>query len=133
MMLYQPSSLPRLYVLLFEAYVSAGFPSPADDYTEHALDLNELLIKNPPATFFARISDPNLKGLGLRPHDLIVVDRSLKPCHGKLMLVIIDGELKIRRYIKNSQSHMEKLPSVFLTNETAFDLWGVITYVIRSV
>src|SRR5690349_588475 len=82
---------------LFEAYISAGFPSPASDYVENALDLNELLIKNPPATFFARISDPNLKELGLYPNDLIIVDRSLVPSRGSLVLLVINGELKIKK------------------------------------
>ena len=122
MMLYQPSLQLHVYMVLFESCISAGFPSPADDYAEHALGLNELLIKNPPATFFARISDPSLESLGLYPNDLIVIDRSLPPHYGKLMLVIIDDELKIRRYSKYAQQYnADALNRTLCLNRHFFD------------
>ncbi len=76
---------------------SAGFPSPADDYLEKSLDLNELLITNKVATFFMRVEGDSLKASGIRHGDVLIVDRSINPAHGKIVVAVVAGELVIRR------------------------------------
>jgi DNA polymerase V len=76
---------------------SAGFPSPADDYLEKSLDLNELLITNKVATFFMRVEGDSLKPSGIRHGDVLIVDRSINPAHGKIVVAVVAGELVIRR------------------------------------
>ncbi len=76
---------------------SAGFPSPADDYLEKSLDLNELLISNKVATFFMRVEGDSLKASGIRHGDVLIVDRSINPAHGKIVVAVVAGELVIRR------------------------------------
>ena len=77
---------------LFSHKVPAGFPSPADDYIEQQLDLNEHLIKNPPSTFFVRVSGESMKDVGIFPNDILIVDRSITPIDGKIVIAVIDGE-----------------------------------------
>lgn len=78
---------------LFGTSVAAGFPSPADDYVEKSLDLNEYLIKKPSATYFARASGQSMNRLGIFDQDLLIVDRSIQPQHGQIVVVAVDGEL----------------------------------------
>lgn len=78
---------------LFSSSVAAGFPSPADDYIEKSLDLNEYLIKKPSATYFARASGQSMNRLGIFDQDLLIVDRSVNPQHGQIVVVAVDGEL----------------------------------------
>ena len=82
---------------LFMGKVSAGFPSPADDYIEKTLDLNELLVQKPAATFFARAQGNSMTGAGIFPNDILVVDRSIEPVSGKVVICAIDGELTVNR------------------------------------
>lgn len=86
-----------LYLTLYGTNVSAGFPSASNDYVEGKLDLNEHLIKNPPATFFVRVSGDSMIGAGIHPDDLLVVDRSEEPKHGKIVIAVINGELTVKR------------------------------------
>ena len=80
------------------ASTAACFPSPADDYLDSPLDFNELLVSNPAATFAVRISGESMTGAGLFPGDVAVVDRSLTPSNGSIVLALIDGEFTIKRY-----------------------------------
>jgi DNA polymerase V len=77
----------------FTSQVAAGFPSPADDHMDKALDLNELLIRSPSATFYCRVSGDSMTGVGIFNDDILIVDRALKPCHGDVVLAALDGEL----------------------------------------
>lgn len=110
---------------------SAGFPSPADDYLEKSLDLNELLITNKVATFFMRVEGDSLEPSGIRHGDVLIVDRSINPAHGKIVVAVVAGELVIRRV----ESHDGKL---VLTSDDAsierevidgeeIQVWGVAT------
>ena len=82
---------------LFSGKVSAGFPSPADDYIEKSLDLNDLLIQKPAATFFVRAQGESMLGAGIHPNDILVVDRSLEPVPGRIVICALDGELVVKR------------------------------------
>jgi DNA polymerase V len=90
-----------IQVPFFGAKVAAGFPSPADDYVEKALDLNELLIQKPAATFFIRAQGTSMLGAGIHPNDILVVDKSLKPVDGKIVIAAINGEFTVKRLVKN--------------------------------
>ena len=82
---------------LFSSGVSAGFPSPADDYIDRQLDLNELLIKKPAATFFIRVAGDSMIGAGIHHDDILIVDRSLEPANNKIVIAVVDGELTVKR------------------------------------
>jgi DNA polymerase V len=78
----------------------SGFPSPADDFIERSLDLNEQLVANPIATFFVRASGNSMDGAGIHDGDLLIVDRSVAPSRGSIVVAIIDGELTVKRLTK---------------------------------
>ena len=87
---------------LYASKVQAGFPSPADDFMEGRLDLNQHLVKHPTATFFVRVSGDSMIEAGIHPDDILVVDRSLEPRHGKIVIAALDGELTVKRLHKTS-------------------------------
>ena len=76
--------------------VVAGFPSPAEQYQEQALDLNELLVRRPAATFFVKVQGDSMTGAGIRDGDLLVVDRSLRPASGDVIIACVDGEFTVK-------------------------------------
>jgi len=86
-----------LELTLYSSRIQAGFPSPTEDFEEGKLDLNNYLIKNPPATFFVRVSGDSMIGAGIHPGDLLVIDRSLDPSNGKIIITVINGELTVKR------------------------------------
>ena len=88
---------PRRSLPLFISRVQAGFPSPADDYLEGALDLNEHLIKRPAATFFLRVTGDSMTGAGIHSGDLLIVDKSITPADGMIVIAVVDGELTVKR------------------------------------
>ncbi|MGE0278498.1 MAG: LexA family protein [Alphaproteobacteria bacterium] len=88
----------RRPIPLMAGNVAAGFPSPADDYLDRPLDLNELLIVNPPATFAARIGSDSMIGAGIFPGDIVIVDRSLSPTDGSIILAMVDGQFTVKRF-----------------------------------
>ncbi len=123
---------------LFLESVSAGFPSPADDYLERRLDLNEHLIKNPASTFFVRVNGDSMINAGIYSGDILVVDRSLDPKDGNIIIAVVDGDLTVKRLsiTKNRISLMPENPKfnrLDITSEMNFEVWGVVRSVIHSV
>lgn len=117
---------------LFSSGVSAGFPSPAEDYIEKRLDLNELLIQNPAATFFVRVSGDSMTGAGINDNDILVVDRSLDPGHGKIVIAVIDGDFTVKRLFRDGDScrlvaENPAYPPLVITAESSCEIWGVVT------
>jgi DNA polymerase V len=117
---------------LFSSGVSAGFPSPAEDYIEQRLDLNELLIQNPSATFFVRINGDSMIGAGINHDDILIVDRSLKPVSGKIVIAIINGEFTVKRLLKDGDSckllaENPDYPPIEITEDSSCEIWGVVT------
>ena len=136
--LLQPAEVQTtLYLDLYAAKVSAGFPSPSSDYLEGKLDLNEHIIKNPPATFFVRVSGDSMTGAGIYPDDILVVDRSEEATSGKIVIAVINGELTVKR-LKLSRGGAQLLPEntnytpIIITPEMDFQIWGVVTFVIHK-
>jgi len=123
---------------LFLESVSAGFPSPADDYMEHKLDLNEFIIKTPAATFFVRVTGDSMNLVGIHSGDILVVDRSLTPKDGSIIIAVIDGELTVKRLQKQKNqifllAENPKYKPIQITSEMNFEVWGVVSYVIHSL
>lgn len=123
---------------LYSTRVPAGFPSPADDYIEAKLDLNEHLIKHPAATFFVRVEGNSMIGAGIHENDILIVDRSLKPTDGKVVIAVINGELTVKR-LKLAQDKIFLIPEndfftpIEINEEMDFTIWGVVTSVIHHV
>ncbi|HEX8160947.1 MAG TPA: translesion error-prone DNA polymerase V autoproteolytic subunit [Pyrinomonadaceae bacterium] len=123
---------------LFLASVSAGFPSPAEDYIEGRLDLNKHLIKHPAATFFVRVAGDSMTGSGIHPGDILVVDRSIEPRDTSVVIAVLDGELTVKR-ISRRAGRLYLVPDNSLYQplevlaEMEFEVWGVVTSVIHSL
>jgi DNA polymerase V len=118
--------------------VEAGFPSPADDYMERSLDLNEHVIKHPSATYFVRASGDSMTGAGIFDGDLLIVDRSLEPSHGKVAIVEVDGQLTVKRLSKSKGRFMllsenVNYPPIELQEENEVMAWGIVTHVLHSL
>jgi len=131
----EPSSIN---VPLSISKVSAGFPSPAEDYIEKTLDLNDLLIQKPAATFFVRAEGESMLGAGIHPNDILVVDRSIKAVVGKIVICALNGELTVKRlkHIGDEIILGAENPAysdIVVREEIEFVIWGVVTNVIHSV
>jgi len=118
--------------------VSAGFPSPAEDYIEGRLDLNRHLIKHPAATFFVRVAGDSMIGAGIHPGDILVVDRALEPQDSNVVIAVIDGELTVKR-ISQRKGKLFLVPDnqayepLEIVEEMEFEVWGVVTSVIHNL
>jgi DNA polymerase V len=117
---------------------ATGFGAAADDYMERGIDLNEQLIRNKPATFFMRVSGSSMINAGIYDGDIVIIDRSLKPQNGKIVIAVIDGEMLIRRYEKTINSlrlipETPKLSPIAISEFMDFKIWGVVSCVIRNV
>jgi DNA polymerase V len=127
----------RIGLPLFLSRISAGFPSPADDFLETKIDLNEHLIKHPAATFLLRVEGESMSGAGIQSGDLLVVDRSLEVKDGGIVVAVVDGEFTVKQ-VKKQKGKLFLLPAnpvykpVEITEEMAFEVWGVVTNVIHS-
>ncbi|MBC62198.1 MAG: DNA polymerase V [Zetaproteobacteria bacterium] len=123
---------------LFSSRVSAGFPSPADDHLAQKLDLNEHLIKHPNATFFLRVAGESMKDAGIFDGDILVVDKSLTPSSGKIIVAAINGELTVKRFFRNGKQVIlapenKNYQPLTLREEEDLIIWGVVTNVIHKV
>jgi DNA polymerase V len=134
-----PAKLPRRIPLpLFAGKVAAGFPSPADDYVEKTLDLNELLVQKPAATFFARAQGVSMIGAGIHHNDILIIDRSIEPVPGKIVVCALNGELTVKRLdLYNGQWKLKAentdYPDIPLYEDLEMIVWGVVTNVIHPL
>ena len=123
---------------LYTERVAAGFPSPADDYLEDKIDLNQYLVKHPASTFLVRASGNSMLNAGIFPNDILVVDKSVKAESGNVVIAIIDGELTVKRYIKKRSSVIlqpenEDYEPIELNGKSEAQIWGVVTSVIHDL
>lgn len=129
---FQPMQIP-----LYVESVSAGFPSPAQDYVERSLDLNKLCIEHPSATFFVRAQGDSMIGAGIHSGDILVVDRSLSAKHGDIIIASIHGELTVKelQLKPNAQlrPHNKAYPVMPISEESEFEVFGVVTGVVRRL
>ena len=123
---------------LVEQGISAGFPSPADDFKETRISLDKEIVKNKEATFYARVSGESMVGAGLDDGDLLIIDRSLDPKNGKIAVCFIDGEFTVKR-VKIEKDHVYLIPEnkrydpIKVTEENEFIVWGIVTYVVKKI
>lgn len=117
---------------------ATGFGAATDDYAERGIDLNEQLIRNKPATFFMRVNGDAMVGAGIHDGDVVIVDRSLKPQSGKVVIANLHGEMLIRRMEKQINKirllpETPKLAPIEVDPGSEFSIWGVVTYVIHAL
>ena len=133
----------ELRLPLIGGRAEAGFPSPADDFIERSLDLNEQLVANPIATFFVRASGHSMDGAGIHDGDLLIVDRSVIPTHGSIVVAIIDGGLTVKRLRKRgdhaslvpepNESDQGSYTPIEVGRDTDATIWGVITWSVHRL
>ena len=125
-------------VPLLLTHIQAGFPSPAESYSETSLDLNELIVKHPAATFFVKVEGDSMIDAGIRSGDILVVDRALEVADNKIVIVQLNGEFTVKR-IKKINQELYLIPEnpsfkpIRVTEEMNLEIWGVVSYVIHQV
>jgi DNA polymerase V len=118
--------------------ISAGFPSPADDFKELRISIDQEVVRNEEATFYARVSGESMQGAGLDDGDLLVIDRSLEPADNKIAICFIDGEFTVKR-LKVTKNEVLLIPEnpkyqpIKITEENELIIWGVVTYVVKKL
>lgn len=135
----RPDETPdALRLPLFGHKIAAGFPSPADDYVEDRIDLNQHLIRHKEATFFLRVKGDSMLGAGIHDGDLLVVDRALNPADGRVVIAVLDGELTVKR-LDRKAGRVRLLPEnpaypvIEVNNAQDLVIWGVVTNVIHGL
>lgn len=118
--------------------IRAGFPSPAEDYTEPTLDLNRYVIKNPASTFYARITGDSMIGADIHDGDIVVIDKSLEPKDGNIAVCFIDGEFTLKRILLEKghlwlQPANSKFKPIEITEENHFLVWGIVTHIVKQL
>ncbi|OVE81758.1 hypothetical protein BVY03_02765 [bacterium K02(2017)] len=122
----------------FISKIEAGFPSPADDFIDQTLDLNELLIERPTATFFVRVNGNSMIGAGIHSGDILIVDRAVEAANNKIVIASLNGELTLKR-IKKAKDKIILQPEnplfhpIHVTKHDQFEIWGTATHVIHSL
>jgi len=116
--------------------ISAGFPSPADDYIEAELDLNRYMIRNPPDTFMVRVKSDALVGAGILDGDVLVIDRSIGPRHGMIVVAVVNGEMCVRRLNRKSGNWVldpenRDFQPLRIRPGQDLEIWGVVTGMVR--
>ncbi len=123
---------------LYLAKVPAGFPSPADDFLDKRLDLNEHLVKHPAATFFVKVQGSSMIQAGIHAGDILIVDRALEPADKRIVVAAVNGELTVKRLRKRKDkvflaSENPDFREMEVTPEMGFEVWGVVTHVIHAL
>ena len=134
----KPKKSNRLGQWLIEQGISAGFPSPADDFKEIRISLDKELVKNSESTFYAKVSGDSMIEAGLDDGDLIVIDRSLEPENGKIAVCFIDGDFTVKRIKKEEKKlflmpHNKKYKPIEVKEFNKLIIWGIVEYVIKKV
>lgn len=135
--IYCASTLTRRSQPFYDNPVAAGFPSPADDFVHKHLDLNTFIVKNPPATFFVKVSGFSMVDANILPEDILVVDRSRQAKNGDIIIANIMNEFTVKRldirpcgiYLKPEN---KRLSPIKICEGSGFEVWGVVTYVIHK-
>lgn len=120
-----------LKIPLFSSKVAAGIPSPAEDHIEETLDLNNYMVERPDSTFMLRVEGESMKDAGILPNDILVVDRSLKATHNKIIIAAIDGELTVKRLFHRGgliklMPENSAYSEIELEQESDLVIWGVV-------
>jgi DNA polymerase V len=135
---YTPEDSNPLEIVLTQTGISAGFPSPADDFKEFKISLDKTLVKNKEATFYAKVSGQSMVGAGIDDGDLLVVDKSLEPQHNSIAVCFIDGEFTVKRLkVSGGDVYLQPENSAYdpikITEGNDFLVWGIVTHVIKKL
>ncbi|MGQ0699733.1 MAG: LexA family protein [Panacagrimonas sp.] len=138
-----PLEPPPMFVALLESpRPQAGFPSPAADYVEDVLDLNKLMVGNPPATFYVRVKGHSLMDAGILDGDILVVDRSLDAVPPRIVVAVVDGSLYVKRLrdlrgrmalVSENVADAKAFPPIYFDQCQESTVWGVVTGVVRKL
>ena len=134
---FTPDFTTQLDLPLAGTAIAAGFPSPAEEYLDLALDLNKELIKHPAATFYARVKGDSMVDAGIQDGDLLVIDKALEPKEGAIAVCYLDGEFTVKRLAVQEEgvylmpANAEFKP-IRITEENNFLVWGLVAYVIHK-
>ena len=123
---------------LIDQGISAGFPSPADDFKEVRISLDKELVKNEEATFYARVSGDSMQGAGLENGDLLIIDRSIEPSNNKIAVCFVDGEFTVKRIkIESKKVYLipenKKYSPIEINEENELIICGIVTYLIKKL
>ena len=127
-----------LDIPIYQSNVPAGFPSPAEDFMDLDLNLQEYLVQHPSATFCVRVTGDSMQNAGICSGDVMVVDRALEPQNNTIVLAILDGEFTVKRIQKKGQElylkpENSKFKPIQITEEMNFQVWGVVTHIIHKI
>ena len=136
--LVRPDTSTRTELPVATSGVSAGFPSPADDHLDPPLDLNRELVRNPGATFFARVAGDSMQDDGIADGDLLVVDKSLEAYDGCVAVCFLDGEFTLKRIRLTDDNILlvpanKKYPTIEIDPQSDFRVWGIVRYVVKKM
>ena len=134
---YTPDFSSSIELPFFDVSISAGFPSPADDFIELTIDLNKHLIKHKDTTFFAKVKGHSMKNAGIFDGDLLVIDKSLEPTDGKIAICQIDGEFTVKRIKVEKDviwliAENENYQPIKVTPDNELMIWGIVIHSIKS-
>ena len=133
-----PDAEPESGCPLYLSAVSAGWPSPADDYVKEEINLHDVAVRNPAATFFLRAAGDSMIGVGIHDGDLLVVDRSIPAGHNRIVIAAIDGELLVKKIVRRAgRVYLDpanpEYPEIDITDAEYLHIWGVVTYALHKL
>ena len=130
-------NLKKIHV--YEGGVSAGFPSPADDYLDVDLNLHQYLVKHPASTFFIIAKGHSMEKAGIGDEDLLVVDKSLEAKSNDIVIAVVNGEFTVKRYLNinnkfilRAETELNNYPDIKIDESIDFEIWGVVTHTIHN-
>ncbi|EBM6145096.1 translesion error-prone DNA polymerase V autoproteolytic subunit [Salmonella enterica subsp. enterica serovar Oranienburg] len=134
---FRPTELREIIYLPFFSYlVPCGFPSPAADYIEQRIDLNELLVSHPSSTYFVKATGDSMIDAGINDGDLLVVDSSRTAEHGDIVIAAVDGEFTVKRLQLRPTVQLNPMNSVYspiiVGSEDTLDVFGVVTFIVKA-
>lgn len=134
--IHKNTVLKKVLALPFVGAITAGFPSPADDHLDSGIDLNQEIIKDKEATYFGRVRGDSMVNAGIEDGDLLVINKSLEPKNGKIAVCFIDGEFTVKRIKIEKEviwlvAENKNYPSIRVTKDNDFLIWGIVTNVIK--
>jgi DNA polymerase V len=135
---FKPAEEKTHHIPLANTGVSAGFPSPADDFKELRISIDQEVVKNEEATFYARVAGQSMQGAGLDDGDLLVIDRSKEPLDNAVAVCFIDGEFTVKRLKVEADciylmAENPNYPPIKVTEDNELIIWGVVTYVVKKI
>lgn len=137
MMFYSPADLRQIMAIpLFADIVQCGFPSPAQDYVEQRIDLNELLVQHPSSTYFVKAAGDSMIDAGIGDGDLLVVDSAYRATHGDIVIAAVEGEFTVKQLQLRPTVQLNPMNSAYspikVNSEETLDIFGVVTHIIKT-